>query len=145
MTRRRKVDWAMVDWSKQDIELSERLGVSRERVRQVRPFGVKPSEYRHRRGVTSTERIGVMDCSGKTVEEVARSAGCGAAYAGVALRKLKKDYRRLPRGNPRYDWGLLPENWKDLTDKALADIVGALNPAVVTQWRVRHGMRKRGC
>lgn len=38
----RRADWAKVDWKLQDIILSKQLGVSRERVRQVRRRLEKP-------------------------------------------------------------------------------------------------------
>lgn len=139
-----KADWGKVDWTMQDVEIASLMGVSRQRVGQVRPEGTAPAGYRRRTCVTAWDRIEAMDCSGRTISEVAKAAGCGESYAGVALRKLGKGYRRKPKGNARYDWGLLPSDWKSRTDKEMAGIVGASSPAVVTQWRVRHGMRKRG-
>ena len=147
MGRKAKVNWKAVDpgiWLRQDVQVAAELGVSRERARQMRPEGLRPSGYRRRTCVTASQRIAAMDCVGKTIGEVARVAGCGEAYAGVALRKLGKGYRRLPKGRARYDWGLMPANWRELSDKVMAGMVGASSPAVVTQWRVRHGMRKRG-
>ena len=143
MGRKFKADWGKADWSMQDVTIAGLLGVSRGRVGQVRPFGVISKGYRKRTGVTAAKRIMAMDTSGKTIREVARAAGCVAEYAGMALRKLGKPYRRLPKGNAKYDWGLMPANWRELTDKAMAGMVGA-GRAAVTQWRIRHGMRKRG-
>jgi hypothetical protein len=144
MGRKTKVEWGKVDWSKQDVELAAIHGCSRERVRQMRPEGVVADGYRQRTGVTAEQRIARMETEGRTVEEVARAAGCGKAYARVAMKRAGKGYRHLPKGRARYDWALLPANWRELTDKAMAGMVGASSPAVVTQWRVRHGMRKRG-
>jgi len=147
MGRTAKVDWSAVDWVLQDIQLAEEHGVSRERVRQVRSVyggGVMPDGYRKRTGVTAGQRIVAMETEGKTMAEVARAAGCGKAYAGVALRKAGKKYRLLPKGNARYDWGLLPADWMDRTDKEMATMIGASGPAVVTQWRIRHGLMKQG-
>ena len=144
MGRKPKVDWGNADWSMQDVAIAGLLVVSRERVRQMRPKGSVSANYRRRTGVTAWQRIMAMDTSGKTIREVARVAGCVAEYAGMALRKLGKPYRRLPKGNAKYDWGLMPANWRGLTDKAMAGMVGTSSPAAVTQWRLRHGMRKRG-
>ena len=142
-----KVEWGEVSplmWLKQDVEIAQELGVSRERVRQVRPKGSVPQGYRRRTGGTAWQRIAAMDTKGKGMREVAEAAGCGVAHAGVAMRAMGKGYARMPKGNARYDWGLLPPGWRGLTDKELAGVVGASSPAVVAQWRLRHGMRKRG-
>ena len=144
MGRKFKADWGKADWSMQDVTIASLLGVSKERVGQVRPKGSVSANYRRRTGVTAWQRIMAMDTSGRTIRDVARSVGCGAEYAGMALRKGKKPYRRLPKGNARYDWGLMPANWRELTDKAMAGMVGTSSPAAVTQWRLKHGMRKRG-
>ena len=143
VTKRIKVEWGGVDWSKQDIEISRLLGVSRERVRQVRPQGKKALHFRQRTGDTAIKSIALMDTEGKTVAEVAADAGCGIVYARTTMNDEGKEYRHLPRGNIKYDWTLLPKNWKKLTDKVMAKVVGAKNPAVVAQWRLRHGMHKR--
>ena len=146
MGRQHKVNWEKLDqgiWVKQDIEIASLLGVSRERVRQMRPSEVVSINYRHRRGTTSLQRIMAMDVTGKTMKEIAIAAGCGLGYARMVVGRAKKAYRKLPHGNARYDWKLLPANWQELTDKEMASMVGASSPAVVTQWRIRHGMRKK--
>ncbi len=136
-----KIDWASVDWSQQDVVLAGKLGVSRERVRQVRPKGMAASTPRKRRGVTAVQRLAMMDVSGKTLEEVARAAGCSQWYARTALRSLGKPYRKA-RKDAKYDWGLFPEGWRAMTDKEIATIVGVPNPTVVTVWRLRRGLRR---
>ena len=147
MSGNSKADWGKADWARRDVEIAEEFGVSRQRVFQARRKfggGVEPSLKRRRRGVTAAQRIAAMETSGRTADEVARAAGCGKGYAGARLRKLRKDYRRLPKGGARYDWSLMPSDWRSRTDKEMAELVGASSPAVVTQWRIRHGMRKRG-
>lgn len=146
MGDRPKIDWGGADWARQDVDLAGSLGVSREAVRQARRRLGKghPEGYRQRTGVTAGQRIKAMVTDGRTIVEIAKAAGCGEAYARVALRAGGKGYKRRPKGNARYDWSLLPADWKDRTDKEMAELVGASSPAVVTQWRVRHGMRKRG-
>jgi len=140
------INWDKADWTKQDVELSVTYGVSRERVRQVRAEKGKsnPARYRRRVEVTAGDRIAAMDTEGKTVIEVAKAAGCGIGFARATMKRNRKDYKRMPKGNARYDWTLVPSNWEELTDKVIAGMVGASSPAIVTQWRVRHNMRKRG-
>ena len=152
MARHSKVDWAKADWTKQDVVLAVELGCSRQRVFQVRAElvksgkldGVEPDGYRTRTTGTAANEIAKGEWSGKTVPEVALEAGCSEGHAGLLLRKAGKAYKKRPKGNSRYDWGKMPSNWKDLTDKEIAVIIGASSRVVVTQWRVRHGMRKRG-
>jgi len=146
MGRKAKVNWSAVDWGWQDVQLAEKHGVSRERVRQVRKDSgaTLPLAYRKRTGVTASQRIMAMETDGKTLSVIARAAGCGEAYAAVELRKAGKKYRLLPKGNAKYDWSLIPSDWMDRTDKEMAEIIGASGPAVVTQWRIRHGLRKQG-
>lgn len=78
-----------------------------------------------------------------TLPELARVAGCKERRVAVVLQGMGRGYRRRPRGNAVYDWTKFPVNWAELTDKELAVIVGADNPAVVTQWRNRHGYSKK--
>ena len=146
MASKPKVNWKKVSsaiWLKQDVEVAKLLGVSRERVRQVRPAGMVAENHRKHIEVTAWQRIAGMVTDGKTMIEVAKVVGCGAAYAGVAMRRMGKGYVRMAKGNSKYNWRLLPPNWRDLTDKEMAGVIGASSPAVVTQWRIRHGMRKR--
>jgi hypothetical protein len=102
-----------------------------------------PDGYRKRTGVTAWQRIEAMATEGKTIGEVARAAGCGVPYARASMRRAGKQYRRLPKGKAKYDWALLPADWMDRTDKEMAALVGAPGPAAVTQWRIRHGLRKQ--
>ncbi len=143
MAGKRKVDWGSVDWSKQDVTIAAMFGVSREAVRQARPKGVVSPCYRRRTAVTAEQRIVAMDTTGMTMAEIARTAGCCAAYAQVVMSRSGKPYRKLPSGRARYDWGLFPADWRQQTDKKIAEIVGASAPCVVAQWRIRHGMGKR--
>lgn len=146
-----RYDWGKVDWVNQDIVIANDLGCSRERVRQARleyGRGIKSGKYRARlAGSPLRDRLAVMDTDGKTLKELAKEIGASEssmAYLRVLLKELGKGYRRKPRGNARYDWGKFPINWKDLTDKEIADIVGVENPVVVTIWRNRHGFKKNG-
>ena len=138
---KKKINWLDVDWGKQDVEIARIKGVSRERVRQVRPKGVKSISFRQRTGMTAGKRILAMETTGKSLVEIALAARCKKAYARSVVSLNGKKYRR-GRGNARYDWGLVPQDWRGLTDVEIGELVGVANPAVVAQWRIRHGMRK---
>jgi len=64
--RKATAEWGSVDWSQQDVVIAARLGVSRERVRQVRPPGVVSPRHRRRTAVTAERRIAAMDTSRMT-------------------------------------------------------------------------------
>ena len=142
MERKVKVDWEAVDWRKQNAELVAELGVSKQRVNQMRPLGSKPDGYRRHIGSVVEDSIAVMATVEMTAEQVGKAVGCSEAYAGVVMRKLGKSYMRKSKWNSKYDWSLFPRGWKSMTDKEIAVLVGASVPAIVTQWRIRHGMRK---
>lgn len=142
------VDWSTADWRKQDVALAAELGCTRERVRQARNDprlgnGARSLRHRRRTAVTSLDRLAAMNTEGRTLPELARLAGCGKRNAAMLLKRLGQGFRRRPRGNARYDWARFPSDWEDRTDKEIAAVVGVDNPAVVTQWRNRHGFRKQ--
>ena len=140
-----KVDWEKVDWNLQDIVISERFGITRERVRQVRKLrGFVCSESRHRRGVNKRDLILGSDTAGKGISEIALEFGCKESYVRCVLNRSGKEYNRIDcrSGNSKYDWGLFPDNYRKLTDKDIARIIGISNPSIVTQWRIRHGKKK---
>jgi hypothetical protein len=145
MGKSSRVDWSAVDWRMQDVAIARLVGVTRERARQARKEngGAVPERKWQRTGVTAAARIAAMSTDGRTAEEVGKAAGCGGGHAAAVMRSLGKGFRRLPRGNARYDWSLMPSDWMSRTDKDMASLVGASSPSVVTQWRIRHGMRKR--
>jgi len=137
-------DWSRVDWGRQDVEIAAEMGVSREAARQRRPEGVVAARHRQRTVATAEARIEAMDTSAMTLDRVAALAGCSRKHALRVLSGLGKAYSRLPRGNARYDWGRFPADWMGMTDKQIAVVVGVGDPAVVTQWRNRHGYHRRG-
>lgn len=139
-----RIDWNRVNWGEQDIELARQLGCSREAVRQARPEGRVAFRHRKRTIPTALARLEAMDTAGMTLEKAAGLAGCNARHAGKVLRGLGKAYVRKPKWNARHDWLKFPANWRELTDKQIAGIVGVDDPSVVTQWRNRHGYRKTG-
>lgn len=143
-----KVDWRSADWRKQDVVLAAEFGCTREAARQARNDprfgnGVKPDSFRKRTVVTATELLQAITTSEHTIPALARLTKSGEANIRVILKKLGKTFRKRPKGNAKYDWTRLPADWATRTDRALAAIVGASSPAVVAQWRIRHGCRKR--
>jgi len=137
------VDWTKANWDQQDIEFARLLGCSREAVRQKRPEGHVALRARQRTLPTAMARLEAMDTSGMTLEKAALLAGCKPKHAGRVLRTMGKGFKRHPIWNLTHDWSKFPTNWKDLTDKEIAKIVGVADPAVVAQWRNRHGYRKQ--
>lgn len=124
--------------------IARNLGCSREAVRQARErtTSVQAESPRQRTLPTAQGRIAEMDTVGMTVLEVAEKAGCEEKHALDVMRVLGKTFKRRPRGGGVHDWSKFPADWRDLTDKQIADVVGVGDPAVMAQWRNRHGYRK---
>lgn len=135
-------NWKLIDWTRQDVVIALAEGVSRERVRQARKThggGVVPSGYRRHTSGTVRDKLEGVSSSSMTLSELAEKGGCGEVHVAGVLRELGKEYKRLPNGNARYDWGKFPVGWEGMTDREIGEVVGVGNPAVVTQWRNRHG------
>jgi hypothetical protein len=144
MNGKHKVNWGQVDWHLQDIEIADRFGCSRERVRQARKEpglggGQQSDKPRSRTGETAKNILARTDTKGRTLVQLAATAGCDTHRAGKLLRELGKSFKRRPRGGQIYRWGHFPENWRELTDKEIASMVGAKYGDIVAQWRARHG------
>jgi len=142
-----KIQWEITNWDKQDIIIATEKGCSREAVRQARiRCGGKPALFpRLHRKESAADRLSKIDTTDKTLPELVKIAKCNTSRAMYVLKSLGKTYTRRPRGNPIYDWTLFPADWEDKTDKEIAVLVGTDNPAIVTQWRHRHGYRKQVC
>lgn len=142
---RKSVDWKKVDWSQQDVALASQLGCSRERVRQVRKQLCKPRpEGYHRRTIGSARlKLAEQATEIMALPKISELAGCKPARARSVLKELGKGYKRRPNGHARYDWSRFPAGWRSMTDHAIGLIVGASNPAIVAQWRNRHGFSKK--
>lgn len=138
-----KLDWSHIDWKMQDVEVARMLGCSREAARQARPVGKVSLRHRKRTVPTALAWLEAIDTSGMTLEKAALLAGCEPKYAGRVLRRMKKAFIRMPKWNAKHDWSRFPGNWRELTDKQIAAVVGVDDPAVVAQWRNRHGYRKQ--
>lgn len=125
-----KINWLKVDWHLQDIEIASRCGCSRERVRQARRDpelggGQVSDNPRCRTGETAKNILARSETEGKTLVQLAATAGCDVHRAGKLLRELGKEFKHRPRGGQIYSWGKFPENWRELTDKEIAALVGA--------------------
>lgn len=87
------VDWSSVDWSKRDIEISREVGVSRERVRQMRPQEARVARSYAFTVERATPRITpVVDWSAQdwrqTNKEIAASIGCAIARVKDERKKI---------------------------------------------------------
>lgn len=135
------VDWTTVDWNLQDVVLARQLGRTRERVRQVRTQLGKPRPEGFHKWTSGSARLRL---AGEITEimmitKVAEVAECSLERARAVLKMLGKGYRSRPNGRARYAWNRFPGGWAAMTDKAIGAVVGASNPAIVAQWRKRHG------
>ena len=82
--------WDSVDWSLWDAEIARRLGVSRERVRQVRKArGERPSPT----PVSAVQRARELDLGRFTRAELAAELGVTTDYAAEIARTLDKRLR----------------------------------------------------
>lgn len=106
------VDWSSVDWTQQDTAIAENIGLSRERVRQVRKkLGKPPSPY-HRQGdigrwaIDNREKISGMAikdihriCPLKTlpvcIYAAMKSNGIPFATRAPILDRIKRDGLRV--------------------------------------------------
>jgi hypothetical protein len=139
-----KVNWDKADWKKQDIVLAKEYGVSREAVRQARlRHGQKALTPWKRTCNTVGSILKEVDTSDKTLTELAPIVNCQERRVSEVLKGMGKDFKHKPRGGAIYDWTKFPEDWMCKTDKELAVIIGVKDPAIVGQWRIRHGYRKQ--
>ena len=138
-----KVNWEDADWTKQDVVISRDLGCSREAVRQARiRFDIEPSvNYRKKTYPTTESKLLKINTKKFTIAELSKMIGCHEHPLMAVLRKIGKSCKKSPRKGV-HDWSKFPELWYLSTDKELAVLIGIENPALVTQWRIRHGFRR---
>ena len=144
-----KYNWESVDWGRQDVEIARDFGCSRERVRQVRVdpkigMGRIANKPRGRTGDTATSVLSKIDTECKTLSELSDDTGYGEHSIGLVLNSLGNGFKRRTRGGQLYDWSKFPTQWREMKDKEIATLVGAEYPAVVAQWRKRHGHQRGG-
>jgi len=140
-----QINWDQVDWLKQDIVLSRELGCSREAVRQarIRLKGGSPVSFHGWTGETIKNKLVDIDTTLYDISQLADKLGASKRHVATVLRELGLSCKSLPNGNSVHDWSKLPVDWWKKTDKELAVIIGVDSPAVVTQWRFKHGLNKK--
>lgn len=132
-----------VDWTKQDATIARELGVSRERIRQVRNKLGKPKAI----GGKWRRRVAPLDTTNMTLPEIARAIGADPTdrrklnSIRMAVVSLGKEYqRRKPPKGPRpevrkHDWDSV--DWVNKYDSQIAREMGIKNHAQVTVMRKR--------
>lgn len=140
-------DWLEVDWSKRDTEIARDMGVTRQRVNQVR----KELKETTPPPVVETriKLLQAADVSQFTSEEIAAALGVSIGYARQLLAWAGKgsfegDFRDSRRGVLRpkswsYDWDSV--DWENEYDAQIAERLGC-SPAHVTKQRKRWGKPK---
>lgn len=106
--RAARVDWQNVDWRKANVQIAAELGMSRERVRQVRAAaGAAPAEPPAQRFYAFV----VAHCEqmrGQPVRAVIKASGVAVCYevARQALRRAGIGPFKRADGSARLDWRL---------------------------------------
>ena len=140
----KRIDWSKVNWVEQDIRLAESLGVSREAVRQARlrhHVGASP-KHKYRAPSSVVMVLRGLDTRNMTIPQIQQVVQRKYGHLLSILKREGLDYQRRPNGKLKYDWSKLPKDWLQMTDQEIAVVVGVESPAVVAQWRWRHGYRK---
>jgi hypothetical protein len=109
--------WRSWDWSKQDVELAREMGLSRERIRQIRQLlgaprsphhGCLPATHRHNTLVALQWAIENLDrLKGLSGRELTRQYGflpCSPVYEFLRTKGV------LRNGNYKHRWDLM--NWE---------------------------------
>lgn len=137
-----RVKWGRVDWEKSDAQVAREENCSRERVRQKRrELGVGRSPMWHKRPGCAKEIIASMSSTESlTLKEIAVKAGCRPSYAMQCLVAAGKGWVVVDGRASRYAWATA--DW-ERTDEEVAADLGIGNPGVVSQYRFRHGIKKR--
>lgn len=119
-------EWRALDWTKQDAALAREIGVSRERVRQVRLELGKPKAKRHRARLSTPVRDAILaklkSADGLTMREVAAATGSTLPYVYQVGRMIGYQFRN-DRGT--MPWHLM--NW-DLPNTTLQQVWGLAPP-----------------
>ncbi len=123
-----KCDWGVVDWAKSDTALSLELGVSNERVRQMRIKLKQPESQNKNKPVAETGRDRALRFYSPelTIAQIADRAGVSYSVALSALRG-----RERKNGNRKYEWEAV--DWAKLN----TEIAAATGAHVVMVTRAR--------
>jgi len=111
-----KCDWGVVDWAKSDTALSLELGVSNERVRQMRIKLKQPESPNKNKRVAETGRERALKFYSPklTIAEIADRAGVSRGIAASALCG-----RERKNGNRKYEWEAV--DWTKLNIEIAAE------------------------
>jgi hypothetical protein len=125
MSRSKEVDWESLDWTKNNAALAREVGMSRERVRQVRiELGKPVSTGRAMGKALLKERVLACYSPELTLAEIAEKSGVSRDTARCALKEVGKKAKRSVR---KYDW--LAVDWAKINVE-IARELGVTEPYV---------------
>jgi hypothetical protein len=104
--------WSKVDWSKQDCELAAEMGLSRQRIRQVRqrlgaPKSTHPGRKRKSAQALQWAKDNLEKLRGLSGVEVAREYDRSCSLRHGALYEFLKPFLRDGRIIRKYPWHLM--------------------------------------
>jgi hypothetical protein len=104
--------WSKVDWSKQDCKLADEMGLSRERIRQVRqrlgaPKSTHPGRKRKFAQALQWAKDNLEKLRGLSGAEVARKYNRSRSSRHGALYEFLKPFLRDGRIIRKYPWHLM--------------------------------------
>jgi len=143
---RKRIHWVLAEklelWgNKNDSEIADVLGCSRERVRQKRSeLKIRKSKKFHRKRNAIQfilEEMGREVVSQKTLTQLADDLKCNRTYVKKTLDSLGytcvKEYLRR-----KYRWEVLEDkDWGVLMDRQIQELLGVKHVTMVTQRRSR--------
>ena len=113
--RRRKAflaKWSKLDWSKQDVELADEMGLSRERIRQIRKQVGAPEPTHHRRSRKTAQALQwakdkLDKFKGLSAAELRRKYGLSRYWQTGLLYQFLKPLLRDGRRIRKHPWDLM--------------------------------------
>jgi hypothetical protein len=104
--------WSAVDWSKQNSELADQTGLSRERIRQIRQLVGAPKSRHHGRMRKSTAALqwakdNLDKLKGLSAAEVVRKYGLSPYWRGSSLHQFLKPFLRNGNLIRKHQWHLM--------------------------------------
>lgn len=135
---RQGADWFQADWTKSNQEIAEDLGVSRERVRQIRDkYGI-PKVNAMRAGRDERVAEAVRLAATRTAREIAQALGVSVETARGYLRQEGVRAKRSKRSKQpcKYPWDDV--DWENKYDSEIARELGCSSVAVL------HARRRQG-
>lgn len=132
--------WNQVDWRHANVTLSAKIGVSQERVRQIRKLLKKPKSTIKGPHPAVNRRLKKIDANlerlrGLTFRQAAGLLGF-SLNVNTAARRYLDSLNVLQPGGPRIPWSAM--NF-DLNNTILAEI-WKIRREIITTYRYRHGI-----